>query len=175
MTPALASVLESDTDRAATPVVGVAVLLAVTVCLVAVVATGALAVVTSSGQQATDASAAAFSLSVRGDELTLTHEAGPSLAVDTLVVRVSVDGTPLRHQPPVPFFAARGFHGGPSGPFNPASDGRWSRGETATVRVAGTNAPALRPGRTVSVRLVRGDELLATLTATVRPRRDEAN
>jgi FlaG/FlaF family flagellin (archaellin) len=164
---------DSGVDRATTPVVGVVVLLAVTVCLVAVVVTGALAVTTASNEGATDRSAVAVSLSVRGDEVTLTHEAGPPLDVESLVVRVGVNGTPLRHQPPVPFFAARGFRGGPSGPFNPASDGTWSRGETASFRVAGTNAPALSPGRTVSVTLARGDDRVATLTATVRARRSE--
>jgi flagellin-like protein len=113
--------------------------------------------------------AAAFSLSVSGDRVGLGYERGPPLRVADLRLDISVDGEPLAHQPPVPFFSARGFRPGPTGPFNVGSDGVWTAGETGSVVVAGTNSPRLGPGRTVTVRLyVRGSSRpLATLTASV--------
>jgi len=75
--------------------------------------------------------------------ITLVHRGGPALDVRSLRVTITVDGQLLRHQPPVPFFAATGFHAGPTGPFNSAADPRWSVGETASLAVAGTNTPTL--------------------------------
>jgi flagellin-like protein len=111
----------------------------------------------------------AFSLSVTGDRVALGYERGPPMRVADLRLDVSVDGEPLAHQPPVPFFSARGFRPGPTGPFNVGSDGVWTAGETGSVVVAGTNRPRLGPGRTVTVRLYeRGSSRpLATLTASV--------
>jgi flagellin-like protein len=111
----------------------------------------------------------AFSLSVTGDRVALGYERGPPMRVADLRLRVAVDGDPLAHQPPVPFFSARGFRPGPTGPFNVGSDGVWSAGETGSVDVAGTNRPRIGPGRTVTVRLYeRGSSRpLVTLTASV--------
>jgi hypothetical protein len=111
----------------------------------------------------------AMSLSAEGDRLALSHRAGAPLRTTDLRVRVVVDGTPLAHQPPVPFFAARGFRSGPTGPFNPASDPEWSPGETATLRVAGTNRPGIDPGDRVAVVLSVDDRRVARLTATATP------
>ena len=111
----------------------------------------------------------AFSLAATGDTLTVTYERGPTLDVSALRLRITVDGDPLAFQPPLPFFAARGFRSGPTGPFNVAGDGAWSACETATLAVAETNDPELDSGRTVTVRLYRGSSSrpLATLTASV--------
>lgn len=110
---------------------------------------------------------AAFSLSATGDRVSLVHERGDAVAIGPLRVEVAVDGEPLSHQPPVPFFAADGFHGGPSGPFNPSDSGEWTAGETASFRVAGTNAPVLAPGATVTVDLFHGGTRIASLTTRV--------
>ena len=104
---------------------------------------------------------ASLSLTVDGDELRLTHRGGDALDVTALRLVVTVDGDPLAHQPPVPFFSARGFHAGPTGPFNSASDPRWTAGETASVRVAGTNRPVLTTGEVVTVRVYTDDALVA--------------
>ena len=104
---------------------------------------------------------ASLTLAVDGDTLTLTHRGGDALDVTALRVRVTVDGDPLAHQPPVPFFSARGFHSGPSGPFNSASDPQWTAGETASLRVAGTNQPALAAWDVVTVRVYASDTLVA--------------
>ena len=89
--------------------------------------------------------------------VSLTLLSGPEVDADSLDVRVVVDGEPLRHQPPVPFFAAHGFRSGPTGPFNVAADSTWQVGESATFRVAATNSPTLSAGADVDVELrVRG-------------------
>lgn len=86
--------------------------------------------------------------------------------MDSLAVRISVDGESLAHQPPVPFFSASGFRPGPTGPFNAAADPRWTVGETATLKLAGTNDPTIEPGATVTVRVFDGDTPVAALEAT---------
>jgi len=109
---------------------------------------------------------AGVTLAVDGDRLVLAHRAGDPLDVRRLDVVVHVDGTPLRHQPPLPFFAARGFRSGPTGPFNPAADPTWEVGERASFRVASTNGPPLVAGARVTVELRYRGRRLATLSAT---------
>lgn len=171
------------TDRALAPVVGTLLLVGVVLATAAVVAAGAgaLAAAGPGGTADTrpspppaDATApangpVAFSLSASGDRVAVTYERGPPVPVADLRLRISVAGEPLTHQPPVPFFSARGFRSGPTGPFNVGSDGVWSAGETGAVTVAGTNDPSLAPGRTVTVRLFRAGSSrpLATLTAAI--------
>jgi hypothetical protein len=133
------------------------------VCLVVGVAVGAVALEPLAAVD--ERTTAAVSLTVDGDALAFVHRGGPTLRVAALELVVSVDGTPLRHQPPVPFFAARGFRSGPTGPFNSGSDGRWSAGERAALTVASTNRPAITPGATVSVRLVVDGRTVATVSA----------
>jgi hypothetical protein len=152
-------------------VIGVVVLLAVGIALGGVVAAGAEAVATATDQElgsgGTDApTSIAVSLEVRGDTIAVTHVAGPDLRMSRVRLVIAVDGTPLAHQPPVPFFAAEGFRGGPTGPFNVASDGTWTAGETGSVRIAGTNDPEPTPGRTVSVTIYAGDEQVVTVRGT---------
>ena len=158
--------------RGSAPVVGVVVLLAVGIALGGVVAAGAEAVATATGTDLGDERAAgpapiAVSLELDGDTISVTHEAGPDLRVSRVRLVVAVDGTPLDHQPPVPFFAARGFRAGPTGPFNVASDGVWTAGETGSIRVASTNRPEPEPGRTVSVTIYVGDERVAEVRGSV--------
>lgn len=102
------------------------------------------------------------------DRLAVTLRAGEPLSPDRLTVRVRIDGRPLVHQPPIPFFAAAGFRSGPTGPFNSRADGPWTPGETASLRLAGTNHPALRPGRRVTVVVRAGGVRIARLTARAR-------
>lgn len=100
------------------------------------------------------------------DRIALTHVGGETLDVTELTVRITIDGVELAHQPPVPFFAATGFESGPTGPFNSAADPRWTAGETAGVRLAGTNAPQLTPGAHVTVTIYAGDARIAAVDAT---------
>ncbi|AZH24451.1 type IV pilin [Haloplanus aerogenes] len=149
----------ADRDRAVTtgpPVAAVVVLVLGTT--VAAVGLGALP---------TAPVTAGVTLAVDGDRLVLAHRAGDPLDVRRLDVVVRVDGDPLRHQPPVPFFAARGFRSGPTGPFNPATEPTWNVGERASLQVASTNYPPLVAGARVTVELRYGGRRLVTLSATV--------
>jgi FlaG/FlaF family flagellin (archaellin) len=98
---------------------------------------------------------AAFELSVDadGDTVSVTHLGGDPLDVERLRLHVAIDGTSLAHQPPVPFFTARGFRVGPTGPFNPAAHRLWEPGETASFRIASTNDPAVDAGARVRLEI----------------------
>ncbi|MEF8779139.1 MAG: type IV pilin [Haloferacaceae archaeon] len=96
----------------------------------------------------------------------LVHRGGDAVDVRRIRLRVLVDGTPLNHQPPVPFFSASGFYSGPTGPFNPASEPTWRAGEAASFAIAGTNDPAVTPGSRVVVEVYAGETSLARVEAT---------
>lgn len=150
-------------DRALSPVIGVVLLLVVTVALAGVVGTVALGVSLPSAP-----SHAVLDLQVDAgtDRLTLVHRSGDALDVAELSLRVRIGGTPLARQPPVPFFSATGFEPGPTGPFNSASDPRWTPGERASLQLAGTNDPLLSPGAEVTVTLSTNETVVAELEAT---------
>ncbi|WP_435347996.1 type IV pilin [Haloarchaeobius sp. HRN-SO-5] len=140
--------------RAVSPVVGIVLLVALTLTVSSVVAVGAFDLATATEPaEPTRASFAATADASTG-RITLTHRGGRAVDVDDLRVVVTVDGEELAHQPPVPFFSARGFVSGTTGPFNPAADQRWTAGETASFVVAGTNAPTVDRGSVVVVTLV---------------------
>ncbi|WP_424017210.1 type IV pilin [Halorientalis pallida] len=150
--------------RALSSVVGVVLLLAVAVLTAAAVGVTAL----GAAPPDTGPTRAAFELraDADADRLTLLHRGGDPIAVSALRVRVRIDGRPLAHQPPVPFFAATGFESGPTGPFNTAADGEWQAGERASVRLAGTNDPEIAPGSQVTVELYLDGQKLAALETT---------
>lgn len=151
---------ELPSDRAVSPVLGVVLLLVVTAVLAGTVGTVALGT-----SMPTDSPRAAIDLRVDAEEnrVTLVHRGGDQLDVAALSVRVSIDGTPLDAQPPVPFFSAAGFEPGPTGPFNSAADRRWTAGETASFALAGTNDPAISSGATVTVVLSTDSAVVAEL------------
>jgi hypothetical protein len=151
---------KGDDDGSRTMAVRTTVGLAVVVTLAAVV------VGVSLGTLPADPATVAPTLSVDGDRVVLTHRGGEAVDVRHLTVRVRVDGTPLVHQPPVPFFSTRGFHPGPTGPFNDAADPTWEPGERASFRVASTNRPSIDAGDRVTVELRRDGRRLVALSAT---------
>lgn len=153
------------TDRGVSPVLASVLLVGVTVAGAALLGTLAFGQVAALDDPAPQA---VFSLSASGDRISLVHERGDAVEVGPLRVEVAVDGEPLTYQPPVPFFAAKGFRGGPSGPFNPSDSGEWTAGEVASFRVAGTNAPALAPGAVVTVALFHEETRIASLETRVR-------
>lgn len=106
-------------SRAVSPVVGVVLLTAVTVA--ASVAVGAAAL--SYAPPSPAPTVAVDATADPGGRVVLVHRGGDPLVVADLRIRVTVDGEPLRFQPPVPFVGARGFRGAPTGPFNRAGDG----------------------------------------------------
>ncbi len=107
--------------RALSPVVATVLLLAVT--LVVAGTFGAIAVHSVSLREPKRA-VIGVSATATTDRITFTHRAGDSLDVEALDIEIRVNGEPLAYQPPVPFFSADGFHAGPTGPFNSASDPR---------------------------------------------------
>lgn len=149
-------------DRATSPVVGVALLVALTVMAGAAVGTAAIALEPPAEQPI-----ASFSLTVDADtgSLTLHHRGGDTVDVATLDLLVSVEDQLLETQPPVPFFAAEGFRSGPTGPFNRGADPSWTAGERGTIRLASTNAPLPGTGDRVSVRLLHGNYSIGTVQA----------
>ncbi len=149
-------------SRAVAPVAGV-LLVAITVLLAGGVVTAALDGPTEPAPTAT------VSLSADGSQLTLTHEGGDPIPTEDLTVRVLVNDEPLARHPPVPFFSASGFHPGPSGPFNTASDDEWVVGGSASFTVAETNEPTPTAGDVVEVQLSVRDQPIATMRTTVRP------
>lgn len=100
------------------------------------------------------------------DTLTIRHVAGDDLDVADLSIRVRVDGDPLAHQPPVPFFAARGFVSGPTGPLNHAGGTTWQAGQTGTLHIASTNSPRPDPGDPISVTVATDHSVVADLQTT---------
>jgi len=99
--------------------------------------------------------------------IVLVHESGPTLDVREVEVRISVGGTRLKHQPPVPFSAATGFRWPPTGPFNDATDPQWEVGERTGLWIAKTtNEPGLTGGATVRIELYRDDLPIAAAETT---------
>lgn len=124
--------------RAVVPVIAVAALVALTVGLSAIVA---VAVVETGPGERPPRAAIDVEADPATDRVTVTHVHGDALDPDAIAVRIRIDGRELERQPPVPFFSARGFEPGPTGPFNRRWDGEWRAGESASVRVAATNSP----------------------------------
>jgi FlaG/FlaF family flagellin (archaellin) len=151
------------TQRATSPVLGIVLLLVVTAALA-----GTVASVAFEATPPSDAPRAAIDLRVDADanRLTFVHRGGEPIDVRDLSLRVRVDGTALDAQPPVPFFSARGFEPGPTGPFNSATDHEWSAGETARVQLAGTNDPLISEGSTVVVEFAVEGAIVAEVSGT---------
>ena len=150
-------------DTAAAGPVAV-VLLVVVAVLLATVTGGLLAGASPSG----DPRVTAVGVSATDQTVRLTHRGGPPLDVRDLRLVVWVAGTRLADQPPVPFFAAEGFRGGPTGPFNTAADPRWHVGERASLRVAGSNEPTPTPGDRLRVVVYRDGRRVASAATVVK-------
>ena len=149
-------------DRASSPVVGALLLVAITV--IAATAVGFAASATPPDPAPT--TAVSVSVDTGAERLTLTHEGGDPIALAESEIRIEVDGEALTHQPPVPFFAARGFESGPTGPFNTASPDQWRPGESGTLTLAGTNEPRIEKGSTVTVEIVGETAVIAKTEVT---------
>lgn len=148
-------------DRGVSSVVGVLLFVAITVVVAGVFGT---VVFSLSPDSAPPKAAVGLSTDSTDQTITLTHRGGGALDPAALRLRIAVGGEPIAHQPPIPFFAATGFRGGPTGPFNSAYEGNWTVGQSASLRLASTNT-RLRPGDVVTVRLYVSDQLLVVLEA----------
>lgn len=136
-------------QRASSPAVGILLISTLTVLAAASVGM----VVTTAPSEPPPTATIDLSVDATADQLTFTHRHGDPIDLSDTTVTVSVNGEPLAKQPPVPFFAARGFESGPTGPFNSASDTTWRAGETATLQIASTNQPPVTTGDRITVRL----------------------
>jgi FlaG/FlaF family flagellin (archaellin) len=148
--------------RATSPVVAVVLLTALTVAIAA----GVGAVVPAQPAEPPPVADLELSVDAPTNRIAVAHRGGDALPPDALNVTVRVDGEPLVHQPPVPFFAARGFRSGPTGPFNPATAGDWQAGQTGSFRLASTNTPEIRGGDDVRVSIATERAVIAELRAT---------
>ena len=97
--------------RAISPIVGVLTLVALTVCLAAVVVVGV-----GAWSLESPGPTASFELAADGNDssITIEHVAGDAIDVEALSVTIAVDGTELDTQPPIPFVGAKGFDGAPA-------------------------------------------------------------
>lgn len=148
-------------QRASTSVIAVVLLVGLTVGVASAVGGATLGL--ASETRSDIAPTVSLDLSIDGDRLVFTHEAGEPLDVRDLRLRVSIDGANLAYQPPLPFFAARGFSSGPTGPFNAATDPAWTVGETASLEIAGTNQPRIEPGARIEVTIYADGARIAQL------------
>lgn len=150
------------TDRAVAPVLATALLLAVTVVLGSTLAL--LAIDAPAGPP----QSASFSVAAdpADDRIAVEHRGGDVLDASELRLRVTVDDEPLAEQPPVPFFAADGFRGGPTGAFNPAGSTTWRSGETAGFRIASTNAPGIDDGDRIRVTVYANGGVVGSASTT---------
>lgn len=142
---------------------GLLALLALTVTLGAVVAVGVTSFEAGGGPASAVVSVSAESTT---NEIVLEHRYGDTLSVTDLELVVSIAGEPLETQPPVPFFQADGFGGGPTGPFNERADPRWQVGESASFEIATTNEPTIDPGDAVVVTILESGEPIARAETT---------
>lgn len=152
-------------SRAVSSALGVVLLLA---CVVAVATAVGVALIDVAPPEPAPQAAFGGTAFASTNEVVLTHRAGDAVDVRAVTLVIEIDGTPLAHQPPVPFFAAEGFASGPTGPFNRASDPHWTPGEVAGVRLASTNDPLLAPGSRVVIHLYVGDAPIAVVETTAR-------
>lgn len=148
--------------RALSPVIGVVALVAVTVIGVAAVG----AAVPSAPAEPPPLADLGLEADADSDTVAITHVSGEPLDVADLRLEVTVAGEPLARQPPVPFFAARGFESGPTGPFNHAGGTDWRAGQRGTLTIASTNGPRPEPGDTVTVTVATDRGVIAELSAT---------
>lgn len=143
-------------SRALSPVIGVVTLVAVTVLLSAtLLGTAGIGV-----SEPPPSASLAVSVDAETERIELSHQGGDELDVAELTVHITVDGEALRYQPPVPFFASRGFRSGPEGVFNSASSNRFRAGHQTSFEVATTNSPEIHSGSTVSIRITVDDSVI---------------
>ena len=151
-------------QRASSSVVGILIVLSLTVLSAATVG---LVISTPPAEPPPTASIDA-AVDADTNRIQLTHRGGETLNVTEISVEITVDGTQLSEQPPVPFFATPGFESGPTGPFNVASPNRWHAGETTSLTIASTNDPEVAPGDSVRIRIIGKRGTIQELSETAR-------
>ncbi|WP_330630771.1 type IV pilin N-terminal domain-containing protein [Halocatena halophila] len=151
-------------DRGQSSVLGVILCLATVLVLVSIASIAFLAYepTTPTGSSV----AIVATIDPTEQTIALTHHSGRPLEPERLRLRISVNGVPIDHQPPIPFFAAKGFVSGPTGPFNAAYRGRWHAGTTATIGLASTNT-RIRAGDQITIRLFEDEVIVERIKISV--------
>lgn len=145
------------TSRGIAPVIGVVVLVGMTVVLAGLILVYAPTALSGETPQASIGG----SIDTETYSVTLEHTGGDPMNIEDIDLQILVDGEAITHQPPVPYFAASGFKGGPSGPFNPATSNEWAAGERGTLQLAETNDPLPTEASQVTVRVLVDDTVVA--------------
>lgn len=150
--------------RGVSSVIGVTLLTLVTVILA--VSVGVIA--TADSPEPTPSARFSSEVSAAEQRISIHHDGGDSIPMAAIDLRIAVEGEPLAHQPPIPFFATEGYVSGPSGPINPAGSDEWTAGKTASLRLAKTNEPHIEAGAAVTITIAteRGIIYEETVTAT---------
>lgn len=99
--------------------------------------------------------------------ISITNNGPREIDVRELTITIEIDNTPLHYPLQVPYFSQRGFHPGPTGAFNSATDPFWTAGERVSFRIASTNTPTLTPGNSLSITLIIHDSPIAQSTTTI--------
>lgn len=149
-------------SRALSTVVGVVVLALVAVLAATVVGTA----LPRTAAEPTPVVDLRLDVDATANRLTIRHAGGDDLDVTGLRFEVQVGDERLAHQPPVPFFAARGYVSGPTGPFNPAGGTSWRAGQVGTLTLASTNRPLPASGDRVTVTVATDRGVVAELSTT---------
>ncbi|XVH30316.1 type IV pilin [Haloferacaceae archaeon DSL9] len=152
-------------SRGLSPLVGGVVLLVVVVGLGVTVAAFTLEL--GGGLDPAVVHPQPIELTATENVLTLVHRGDEPIDVRRLRLRIEIDGSPLAHDPPVPFFSATGYNAGPTGAFNAETDPLWRPGEATSLRIATTNDPYPERGDTVTVRLFFDGRPISAAETTV--------
>lgn len=148
-------------SRALSPVIGIPLLVGITVVLSATIG------IVTIGIPALDAPQTPVVVSVTAtadtNQITLVNDGGRTVDVRDITLQLAIDEVPLRYQPPVPFFAAKGYRSGPTGAFNSATDPMWEPGERVSIRLASTNTPSLSTNAKLTVRITIDDTPIASV------------
>jgi archaellum component FlaF (FlaF/FlaG flagellin family) len=99
--------------------------------------------------------------------ITLVNKGPRDIDVRELTITIEIDGTPLEYPLTIPYFSQRGFHPGPTGAFNSATDPYWLPGERVSFRIASTNTPTLTPGDSLTITLKINNSPIAQRQATI--------
>ncbi len=151
--------------RGITPVIAAPLLLLMTLLLAIVIGTIAPAFTIPNDPEPLTV------IDVTTDESTntvsITNDGPREIDVRELTVTIEIDHTPIHHPLTVPYFSQRGFHSGPTGAFNSATDPFWSTGERVSFRIASTNSPTLEPGKSLTITLITNDSPIAQSDTTI--------
>lgn len=150
---------QTTVERGITPVIAAPLLLVITLLLAVVIGTITLGFTTLSEPEAL--TVIDVSSDPTTNSVTIVNKGPRELDVRELTIVIEIDHQPLSHQLTVPFFSHQGYHSGPTGPFNSATDPYWTTGEEVSFRIASTNSPSLTPGVTLTITLSINDSPIA--------------